>query len=306
MAKVTKKVRVDDQEPTDEEVQEAQNQIAELQRMAQQLHDLKQAAATGDHKLVFSKLGVKVSPSAPQVQQPQQQVPQQVQQQQQVLRATPNSMQEGQIDDGQWSQINSAFAQQANQIKQLTQVLEKSSQEIQILRAEQQQSQLKNAMSLEIDRLMEGGELPFLEAVDKAEVLDGVIRKLDGFKNTYGYETTIGQVLSEMNNSYERIFDKFTDTHAGDDDGYEEGDDRQAQGEDQAGDDEGDQQAATAPKGDEQDFDFVDDDTQGGDGEKTAKILDPQDEEAKDKLVDGLLEKHMQAKMASQQPNTVQ
>ena len=292
MAKVTKKVQAQDVEPTDEEVAAAEEEIEELQRQAQQLRDLRQAAATGDHKLVFNKLGVKVSPQVPQ-QQPQQQ-PQQPQQTQQqpALEATPQGMQGNQLEDGQWQQINSAFSQQAKQINQLTQLLQKSTQEIGILRAEQQQTQLKNAMGLEIERLMADGEMPFLEGVDKAEVLDGVIRKLEAFKNTYGYETTIAQVLSEMDKSYEKVFVKFSDKYAdeGDDDEQEQ-EGQEAAGE---GAEEEPKEGEVAPQGDEQDYEFTEDDTQDG-GEGKVKILDPQDEDAKDRLVDGLLEKHMKA-----------
>ena len=311
--KVSKKVdQQQDDDVTPEELERAQMEIAELTKAAQQLRDLKQAAASGDHKLVFSKLGVRVAPSAPQAQPPAQPQPAQNQQGQQPgqapqLGATPQGAGE-QLDQSQWQQINAAFSQQNKVLQDTVQALNATKQELSIIKAEQQQTQLKNAMSLEIDQLIKDGDLPFLDHVDKSELLESVVSRLKSFQDTYGYQTTVGQVLSEINKKYENVFDKFVDKHHDVEDDEGENEDGEVQQASDEGEDESQKADSKIPE-DEQDYEFTDEGTQAdGDKKPVVKLVDPGDEDAKNDLIDGLLDKHMTAKYGDNPigPNTRQ
>ena len=295
-----KVVQSQEAEPTEEEVNEAQARIEALEKKSHQLESLLAAAAQGDHKLVLSKLGVKVAPTAPQPA-PQPQSAPQPQPAPQALAATPQGVQ-SQLDDSQWSQVNQAFAAQNKQIQDLTGALQSAVQEVGILKAEQQSFQLKNAMSVEIKRLIEGGDLPFVEHMDQNKVLSEVMNGLSSFKKTFGYETTIGQVLSEMNAQMKGVFDKYADKMeeqygSEDDEASNEGEEKEGQ----VAAEESDEQEKEVPD-EERDYEFQEGTPQerGKPGEGTVKLLDPGDEEAKDKLVDDLLEKHLQAKQQGQ------
>lgn len=283
-----KKVQDEDQ-LTPEEQAEANalfSRIKDLEKKSQQFDDLKTAAGRGDHKEVFSRLGVRVQPTAaPAAKAPQRDTgwtPQQQQQQQQQFQQDPqlppNVQQQSQqggvggpLDDETLQKVNSAFTTQQQMIGELRSQLQQFQQEVSMMRAESQNAQLRQELGRSVRSIIQQqGSESFLAHLDPDEVTDKVVRRLESFKKNYGMDTTVDEVLKQMNNEYKGVFDKFVEANDNgeyDDEEYE-GDE---EGQEAEGDDEGDE--------DVEDVQLPNEDIGSESDRPAPKIIDPYDED---------------------------
>ena len=283
---VSKRVQQDD-DVSEEELDELQDYIHSLEKKAQQFEDLSSAASRGDHKLVFNKLGVSIKPLADKAQQPDAgRVPQPIQEQeQQEMFQKPQPQQQGdgsletpQFTTDQWQKINAVMGRQNQVINALSQKLQQSELQIGIIKAEAEGQRLQNDLSRQVSSILNSEDGGFLKHRDPQAVTREVMARLESFRNTYGQDTTVDQVIKEMNNEYQDVFDKHVDEIPDEElEGYEEEGEEEDDGQQYPDEDEEVQLASEA--------------TEDGDEDKPKpRIIDLNDEDAMVKETDAAID----------------
>lgn len=295
MAKEKVRPQKDDDDVSPEELQDAMARIARLEKRSQQLEDLERAADSGDHKLVFSKLGVDVSPLKGDVDKRSLAAPQPAPQPEPQYKEPPQrapNVEPQPFDDDVVRQFKTALVAQSRQLQEMRDTIQAQKQDIQIARAELEHDRLQSRLSSRIGRAISSDEYKFLKHLDPSDVSKLVLDRINSFKNDFGQEISVERALKEIDNSYKEVYNKFTD-EIPDDEDEDEGQDY----EDEEEDDDG---RAPEVKYDN-DKEVVMDDEKGQDrGEMNdrskPRVIKGLTEEEKEKELEGLIDEHMEEK----------
>lgn len=277
---------------SDEQVDRAMEQIEALQRKAQQFDDLQSAANRGDHKMVFNKLGVAIKPSSGDgghtkvPHEPAQQPPQTQgqQQSQQFGQQNNQGLETPHFDTDQWQKINAAFQQRDKLLMEMKHKLDQSETQLNIMKAEAENTRLQGALHRRVSSILQSEEGGFLKHLDPEQVTEQVMRRLESFRQNHGVDTTVDEVIKNMNNEYRHVFDSYVDTI----DDSEEYDDEEEGQEGQKGDQEGEGK-------EEEEYHLAADATEDDTKEKTKlRVIDTSDEEAMVKETDAAIDQYLE------------
>ena len=276
MKRQVKKVEEELSAEEEQEVSDLEAEILGLRKKAQQFDDLKSASERGDHKAVFNKLGVRIMERSQE--QPETKAPQRQEEPQNAAAPVDDFSVDEPTDNGELKKLRGIVQQQNQFLRQMAAKSQNIEQEMALMKQQSESTRLRSELGRTVRGLIENQEGSFLKHKDSDEVTEDVIHRLEKFKSRYGYDTTVDQVLSEMNNEYQNIFDKHVDSFPDDDDA-------------DGGQEEGKEEEQLAAKGQEpeaeEEFELAGESEETGEEERPKlKVIDPYDEDAMTKETD--------------------